>query len=76
MAVHEVDAHNVVPVWTASNKLEYSAKTIRPKINRQLNEYLIDFPELQPAVAPWTNGKPPEIDWDTLIADVIRYLIN
>lgn len=25
----EVDAHNVVPVWVASNKLEYAARTIR-----------------------------------------------
>lgn len=37
---HEVDAHNIVPVWEASNKRETGARTIRPKINRQLDEYL------------------------------------
>ncbi len=37
---HEVDAHNIVPVWEASNKRETGARTIRPKINRQLGEYL------------------------------------
>jgi hypothetical protein len=26
---HEVDAHNVVPVWSASDKREYGARTIR-----------------------------------------------
>jgi deoxyribodipyrimidine photo-lyase len=29
---HEVDAHNVVPVWVASDKREYGARTIRPKV--------------------------------------------
>ena len=29
--VHEVDAHNIVPVWEASNKRETAARTIRPK---------------------------------------------
>lgn len=33
-AVHEVDAHNVVPVWVTSEKLEYAARTIRTKIHR------------------------------------------
>jgi deoxyribodipyrimidine photo-lyase len=27
--VHEVDAHNVVPVWEASPKLEVGARTLR-----------------------------------------------
>ena len=29
VAMHEVDAHNVVPVWAASDKREYAARTIR-----------------------------------------------
>ncbi len=37
---HEVDAHNVVPCWEASDKREYGARTIRPKIHRQLPEFL------------------------------------
>lgn len=31
-AVFEVDAHNVVPVWVASDKQEVGARTIRKKI--------------------------------------------
>ncbi|WP_218070353.1 deoxyribodipyrimidine photo-lyase [Desulfuribacillus alkaliarsenatis] len=44
----EVDAHNVIPCWIASNKQEYGAYTIRPKIHRLLSLYLTDFPKLQP----------------------------
>lgn len=42
----QVDAHNVVPVWVTSDKQEYAARTIRNKINKNLNEYLTDFPAL------------------------------
>lgn len=41
----QVDAHNVVPVWFASDKLEYAAYTIRSKLNR-LYFLLTDFPPL------------------------------
>jgi len=40
----QVDAHNVVPVWVTSPKLEYAARTIRPKIHQQLSHYLTEFP--------------------------------
>lgn len=40
----QVDSHNIVPVWIASDKQEYSARTIRNKINSKLNEYLTEFP--------------------------------
>ncbi|MBN1159603.1 MAG: deoxyribodipyrimidine photo-lyase [Bacteroidales bacterium] len=42
----EVDAHNIVPCWQASDKEEYSAYTIRPKISRMLPEFLDGFPPL------------------------------
>jgi len=43
---HIVDAHNVVPCWIASPKIEYAARTIRIKINKILHEYLTEFPEV------------------------------
>lgn len=46
--VVEVDAHNIVPCWIASDKQEYAARTIRPKIMSKLGEYLIEFPKLTP----------------------------
>lgn len=43
----EVDARNVVPVYITSNKKEFSARTIRPKIHKNLNTYLDQFPILK-----------------------------
>jgi len=43
----EVDSHNVVPVFKASDKQEFGAYTIRPKINRLLGDYLVTFNEIQ-----------------------------
>ncbi|PAA84477.1 hypothetical protein BOX15_Mlig007370g3, partial [Macrostomum lignano] len=45
--MYQVDAHNIVPVWLASDKLEYAARTIRPKIHRYLGEYLTEFPRIE-----------------------------
>ncbi len=42
--VFEIDAHNIVPVWIASNKREFAARTIRPKINALLQHFLYDMP--------------------------------
>lgn len=69
--VHEVDAHNVVPIWAASEKLEYSAKTLRGKINKKLPEYLIDFPVLIIPTRKWPSTDK-FIDWNVLITDVLR----
>jgi deoxyribodipyrimidine photo-lyase len=44
---YEVDAHNIVPCWKASDKREYAAYTIRPKITTLLGEYLHDIPRLK-----------------------------
>lgn len=71
MSIHEVDAHNIVPVWAASDKLEYSARTIRGKINKLLPEYLIDFPTLGPPIRKWAVNNQ-FVDWGNLIADVVR----
>lgn len=44
--VSEVDAHNIVPCWEASDKQDYAAYTIRPKINRKLEEFLVPIPRV------------------------------
>ena len=41
--VIRVESNSVVPVEVASDKSEYSARTIRPKIKKQLNNFLIDL---------------------------------
>ncbi|MCB9249942.1 MAG: deoxyribodipyrimidine photo-lyase [Ignavibacteriales bacterium] len=61
---HQVDAHNIVPVWEASPKLEFAAYTIRPKINRLLNEYLDEYTKLKKL----NNSEIilNSIDWDLI----------
>lgn len=44
---YEVDTHNIVPCLVASNKQEFAAYTIRPKINKLLDEFLVDIPKLK-----------------------------
>ncbi len=59
--VYEVDAHNIVPARVASPKLEYAARTLRPKLGRLLPSYLVPFPALRPP--PRITPLPPPVDW-------------
>ena len=63
----EVDAHNLVPCWVASDKQEYGAYTIRPKILRALPEFLEAFPPLQAQKAGWREPAA-RIDWQGVLA--------
>jgi len=47
IATYIVDSHNIVPCWVASQKVEFGAYTLRPKIRRLLPEYLEEFPTLK-----------------------------
>jgi deoxyribodipyrimidine photo-lyase len=59
---YTVDAHNIVPAFRASDKQEFAAYTLRPKINRVLGSYLVPYPELEPVGD--NHGVPCEaIDW-------------
>lgn len=44
---YEVDAHNIVPCWSTSEKREYGAYTIRKKIGLLLPRFLNVFPSLK-----------------------------
>ena len=43
----EVDGHNIVPARFVSDKLEFGAYTLRPKIHRLLGDYLEELPVLE-----------------------------
>jgi deoxyribodipyrimidine photo-lyase len=60
--VWEVDAHNIIPAWLLSEKQEWAAYTIRPKVHRLLPEFLTDFPELE-AMPAENLQNFPQIDW-------------
>lgn len=53
--IYEVDAHNIIPAWAVSDKKEYGAYTIRPKIKRLLDDYLTDFPTIKHHPFHWKN---------------------
>jgi deoxyribodipyrimidine photo-lyase len=63
---YEVDTHNIVPVWVASDKKEYAAYTLRKKIAKHLDRFLTDIPTLQPH--PYTyDGTSSSINWDSYL---------
>lgn len=51
--MYVIDTHNIIPAWEASGKQEFSARTLRPKIHRQLSEYLILPNQLQKSSVSW-----------------------
>lgn len=46
---YEVDTHNIVPPWKASDKQEWAAVTFRARLQKHLDKYLIDIPALASA---------------------------
>jgi deoxyribodipyrimidine photo-lyase len=44
---YEVDAHNIVPCLYVSDKIEFAAYTLRPKIHKALVEFMDEFPPLK-----------------------------
>ncbi len=58
----EVDAHNIVPCREVSDKQEFGAYTLRPKIYRQLDSYLIDFPHIQKH--PFNEPVDESVNWE------------
>ena len=58
---YEVDAHNIVPCLFVSNKVEFGAYTIRPKIQKLLPEFMDDFPELIKMKSSELNNE--KINW-------------
>ena len=63
--LYQVDAHNVVPVWEASDKQEYAARTIRNKIMNKLHVFLTEFPPVikHPVKPTYTSDK---IEWSKI----------
>jgi deoxyribodipyrimidine photo-lyase len=62
---YEVDAHNIVPCLHVSDKLEFAAYTLRPKIHKALIEFMDEFPKLK------KMGKS-EISSDRIDLEVIQ----
>ena len=61
---YEVDAHNIVPCLHVSDKLEFAAYTIRPKINKALIEFMDEFPPLKKMKK--NELASDKIDWEKI----------
>ena len=66
---YEVDAHNIVPCLFVSNKLEFAAYTIRPKIHKLLPEFLDDYPRLK-KMQKADSLEADKINWDKVTASL------
>ena len=62
LSLHQVDSHNIVPVWETSEKQEYAARTIRPKVTKKLAEFLTEFPAV--AAHPVAGAAKARPDWE------------
>ncbi len=62
----EVDAHNIVPCRQVSDKREWAAATLRPKIMRLLPAFLTEFPPLE--APPGNAPLPAPVDWESVSA--------
>lgn len=60
---YEVDAHNIVPAWVASQKQEFGAYTLRPKLHKLLPEYLEEFPRTVLSPAQKSASFLHKTDW-------------
>ena len=56
----EVDTHNIVPAWIASDHQEWSAATLRRKLGRLVQTWLTEIPAVRafPVTSP-----PSPVDW-------------
>ncbi|KAH9284864.1 Deoxyribodipyrimidine photo-lyase [Echinococcus granulosus] len=63
ISLYQVDAHNVVPAWFASDKLEYSARTIRGKLHDKAKHLFTDFP---PVIHHPIPSKWEAVDWKAI----------
>ena len=66
---YEVDAHNIVPCLIASNKTEFGAYTIRPKIHKLLPEFLDEFPSIR-KMKKTESSASDKINWDRVLASL------
>lgn len=70
--IYEVDAHNIIPAWIISNKKEYAAYTIRPKIKRILDQYLTAIPAVQYHPFDW-NTDSAVVNVNLLVENVVDH---
>ncbi len=62
---YEVDAHNIIPCRFVSDKQEFAAYTLRPKIHNHLPEFLTEFPAVKKMKSSEAFSADP-VDWENV----------
>lgn len=60
-----VDTHNIIPTWVLSDKEEYAAHTIRRKVHKNIQEWLVEPAKVVQHPKSMTV-EPPKIDWEKI----------
>lgn len=74
--VIEVDSHNIVPVWIASDHQEIAARTLRPKLKRLLPEYLESTNAAVKLPDTWPHSWPGPVQSLKQLQEQIDELVN
>lgn len=61
-SVAVVDTHNVIPAWIASDKKEFAAHTMRLKVHRHLDRFLVVPDPLQKQLVPTNDVRSAGFD--------------
>ena len=70
--MYVVDTHNAVPMWVTSDKQEVGARTIRTKIHKKLEEYLIEPDKLVKHPVDWPGVVKTIDDLKEMIDEVLN----
>lgn len=62
ISFYEVDAHNIVPCFYVSQKEEFAAYTLRPKIEKALPEFLEEYTKIQKMKSNPDSGH--NVNWE------------
>jgi deoxyribodipyrimidine photo-lyase len=71
-AVFEVDTHNIVPLWVASDHQEVAARTLRPKLKRLLPDYMDQAKQLQSHPYDWPGTVQKMAQLQSMIDELVE----
>lgn len=72
--MYVVDTHNIVPVWVTSEKKEFGAYTIRPKIHKKLAEFLVEPEKIIKHPHSWAGELQTLSDKEADITEIVEKL--
>ena len=70
-----VDTHNIIPAWVLSDKEEYAAHTIRNKVHKQLQDWLIEPEKITKHPYAWSK-KTHVNNWEIVQSAFLKIASN